>query len=423
MRVGIIGPGTVGTTLGRRFAESGHAVTYGSRNPGGAAPHAGAQVASVRGAVEASEVIVLTTPWDAAPDALASAGDFAGRTLIDATNPIGPRLQLAVGHTTSGAEELAKVARGAKVVKGFNTTGVENMANPRYGSYAVMMPMAGDDAAALEKAVQLARSIGFDAYGLEGLQNARNLEPLALLWIRLAIQLGQGRSNAFVWLRRTEIGERPKVPRTTAPKSITIVGAGNMGGALARGWLAAGHRVTLAVRDVAGEDVKALTALGAKAQGAAGAAQDADVVVLAIPFGAVASTASQLGALAGKVVIDCTNAIAPGMQLRFGLNTSSAEELAKTLPGARVVRAFNQQGAEVLENPRFGDATATQFVAGDDDDARSCVLALSRDLALDAIDVGSLSNARLLEPMTLFWIGSAGALDTREIGLTWMRRS
>jgi predicted dinucleotide-binding enzyme len=153
-----------------------------------------------------------------------------------------------------------------------------------------------------------------------------------------------------------------------------------------------------------------------------GAATGSEVVALAVPAGVVAETAARLGDLAGKVVIDCTNALGPGFTLKHGHTTSAAEELARALPGARVVRSFNQQGAETLRDARFGDLRAVNFVAGDDADARAVVKALAEDVGLDAVDVGPLASSRLLEPITLLWIAAAKALGTREIGLALMRR-
>ena len=424
MRIGIIGAGNVGTTLGAGWAKAGHDVVYGVREPSAPppAPHARATFDSVRGAVLAAEVVVLTTPWAAVGDALAAAGDFGGKVLVDVTNPIGPGFALTHGHTTSGAEHVAARAKNARVVKAFNTTGVENMANPGYGDARVVMPIAGDDAAAVELVGRLATDLGFEAVALSPLSHAREIEPLAMLWIKLALQWGQGRSVAFGIARRAA-GERPAaLAKSAHPRAITIVGTGNIGGALARAWLSAGHTVRLAVRDATAKDVKELVALGAAAVPVAGAADGADVVVFAVPAGAVVDIARTLGSLEGKVVVDCTNAIAKGFTLQYGHTTSSSEELAKALPGAKVVRAFNQQGAETLQNPLFGGRAATNFVAADDAGARAVVCELTKDMGLGAVEAGPLSSARYLEPITLLWITMAKALGTREFGLSLMRR-
>jgi predicted dinucleotide-binding enzyme len=375
----------------------------------------------VRAAVEASEVVVLATPWNAAADAVQSAGDYGGRVLVDVTNPIGPGFALVHGHTTSGAEELAKLARGARVVKAFNSTGLENMAEPRYGTRRALMLVAGDDTGARDAVVTLANDLGFEGIGLPSLSRARDLEPLGMLWISLSLRPHLGRDFAFGFLRRTRPDE-PVARRAPEERRITVVGTGNIGGALARAWIRAGHAVRLAVRDTSAADVKALVALGAEAAPVAGAAAGADVVACAVPAGAVEGVLPVLGSLDGKVVIDATNAIGAGFTLRYGHTTSAAEQLQARIPRARVVKSFNQQGAELLSAPRFDGVPATNFVAGDDEAARRVVTSLTEDVGLEAVDAGALSRARYLEPLTLAWIAAARALGTREIGLAMLRR-
>jgi 8-hydroxy-5-deazaflavin:NADPH oxidoreductase len=156
VKIGIIGSGNVGGTLGRRWAKNGHAVIFSTREPSSAAvrellAQAGptAKSASVRDAARESEVLLLATPWEAAQNALASAGDLTGKILIDATNPLLPGLGgLAVGTTTSAGEMVAKWAAGAKVVKAFNTVGFNIMADPRFEGGRAAMFYCGDDAKA-----------------------------------------------------------------------------------------------------------------------------------------------------------------------------------------------------------------------------------------------------------------------------------
>ncbi len=116
--------------------QAGHGVVYGVREPGAAPPHEGAEVDSVSGAARAADVVVLATPWAAVSDALTAAGDLRGKPLLDVTNPIGPGFALALGHTASGAEKVASLAKNARVVEAFNTTGHENMAGERIGRCA-----------------------------------------------------------------------------------------------------------------------------------------------------------------------------------------------------------------------------------------------------------------------------------------------
>jgi len=117
MKIAVIGTGSVGGTLGRRWAELGHSVCFGVRDLADAAPKAlvskikgDARFASVRDAVEDADVVVLATPYAANAAAITSAGELAGKILIDVTNPIGADFALAVGLNSSGAEEVAKLA-------------------------------------------------------------------------------------------------------------------------------------------------------------------------------------------------------------------------------------------------------------------------------------------------------------------------
>ncbi|MCA9678576.1 MAG: NADPH-dependent F420 reductase, partial [Myxococcales bacterium] len=154
----------------------------------------------------------------------------------------------------------------------------------------------------------------------------------------------------------------------------------------------------------------------------AAAAADAAVVALAVPEAALDDVVAALGALRGTIVVDCTNAIAPGPAPRVGHTTSSAEELARRLPGARVVKAFNTQGAEILRRPVIDGVAAAGFYCGDDDDARRVVAGLIADVGLEPVDVGPLRNARLLEPLMLLWVATSRAVGSRGVALTLLRR-
>jgi predicted dinucleotide-binding enzyme len=156
MKIGVIGAGNVGGTLGRGWAAKGHEVMYGRRDPQSARDPNGGRASSVAEAAAFGEVIALATPWGATEAALRSAGDLSGKVLLDCTNPLKADFSgLDLGFTTSGGEKVAAWARGARVVKIFNTTGFQNMANPRYGSEAATMFYCGDDAEA--KGVAAAR--------------------------------------------------------------------------------------------------------------------------------------------------------------------------------------------------------------------------------------------------------------------------
>ena len=210
MKIGIIGSGNVGGTLGVRFATAGHAVVFASRKPESAEMAEltaragnGASAATAAETVAESEVILLATPWPATQEILKGVGGLAGKVLVDATNPLLPSLAgLEYGTTTSGAEQVAVWAPGARVVKAFNTIGVNVMANPSFGGTKPVLFYCGDDAAAKAQVGELASAIGFDARDAGPLTQARLLEPFALLWISLALQHGYGRGIGFQLLER-----------------------------------------------------------------------------------------------------------------------------------------------------------------------------------------------------------------------------
>ncbi len=141
--------------------------------------------------------------WGAAQGAVQAAGSLTGKILIDATNPLKPDLSgLALGHTISAGEEVARRPSGAKVVKAFNTIGAQHMANPVFGSQRASMFIAGDDASAKRTVADLAEALGFDPVDVGPLTQARLLEPLAMLWISLAYAFGHGTNIGFKLLRR-----------------------------------------------------------------------------------------------------------------------------------------------------------------------------------------------------------------------------
>ena len=182
MKIAIIGSGNVGSALGEGFSAKGHSVVFGSRNPGKEKDKS-KKFDSIANAIAKSDVVVLAIPWDAVENVLKN--DVSGKTIIDCTNPIGEGMELVMGCTTSAGENVARLARGAYVVKAFNTTGFNNMKNPAFGSTKVTMMYAGDDEGAKKVARQLIADIGFDPVDAGPLKNSRYLEPFAMLWINL----------------------------------------------------------------------------------------------------------------------------------------------------------------------------------------------------------------------------------------------
>ena len=209
MNIGILGGGNVGGTLGAAWAKRGHKILFGVRDPGAADMRESLQrigpasrAGSPAEAAAFGEVIVNALPWPAAKTVL-SALKLDGKILLDAANPLLPGLAgLEVGTTTSGGEQVAQWASGARVVKIFNTTGFGNMADPIYQGSPIPMFYCGDDRQAKAVAAALAADVGFAPVDAGPLSNARLLEPAALLWIWLANMGGLGRNFALQIVQR-----------------------------------------------------------------------------------------------------------------------------------------------------------------------------------------------------------------------------
>jgi NADPH-dependent F420 reductase len=188
---------------------------------------------------------------------------------------------------------------------------------------------------------------------------------------------------------------------------IAVIGAGNVGGTLGRRWAACGHEVVFGVRDPAAERVRALLeSCGGSAHAArpAAAAAKADVIVLAVWWDAIASVLEDLGDVAGKILIDCTNPLDENLRLVHGHSTSGAELIAEMAPAARVVKAFNTVGWEVMQDPSYGGEPATMFFCGGDETAVGLVRTLIADIGFAPCHVGPLESARYLEPLAVLWI-------------------
>lgn len=202
MRIAVIGAGRVGRALGGRWGGLGHDVVYGVRDPGDPKVADLAQVQPVGAAAHGAEVVLLALPW-AVTQGVVTGLPVGDAVVLDATNPLAVGApELEEDPKVSGAELIRGWMGGASVVKAFNTTGSGTMLDPDYGSHRPLMPVAGDDARAKDVALSLARDTGFDGVDAGPLAAARDLEHLAMIWIRLAYPLGNGPDIAFSLLRR-----------------------------------------------------------------------------------------------------------------------------------------------------------------------------------------------------------------------------
>jgi len=183
---------------------------------------------------------------------------------------------------------------------------------------------------------------------------------------------------------------------------IAIIGAGNVGKALAGSFAGAGHEVTLSsahpdtARAVAAET--GVEAVASNAEAVAGA----DLVVLAVPYTALVDVLDDVGdRLTGKVVVDATNPLRPDYQGLAVEGTSAAEQVQARVKGARVVKAFNSVLAARQAAPTVDGTRVDGFVAGDDAEAKRVVLDLVGAIGLNPIDAGPLEVARALEALAL----------------------
>ncbi len=208
MKIGIIGTGSMGTNLGRIWAEHGNEIFFGSRDPIRAKNIEDVVGNNAKGgtyneAVEFSDVLVLAVPWSAAQESIEGLGNLEGKILIDCTNAVAPKLGgLLIGHTISAAEKIAEWAKGAKVVKALNTLGAENLIDVIFKEQKASTFICGNDLQAKSIVKDLGIQLGFDVIDVGPLKNARLIEPLAMLWIELAYKQGFGTCIAFKLLRR-----------------------------------------------------------------------------------------------------------------------------------------------------------------------------------------------------------------------------
>lgn len=197
------------------------------------------------------------------------------------------------------------------------------------------------------------------------------------------------------------------------PTSILILGgAGNIGAPIARRLAARGHAVTVGFsRDMAPLQAVAAETGGTVATDLAAAAAAADVIILAVPWGAAQAALAAAGDLTGKLLWDCTNPLLPDLSgLAIGTTDSGGEQVSRWAPGAQVVKAvppfadlMQAAGADGPLVPA-GMAPPAVFVCGEDAAARASILALVADLGAQPVEAGPLAMARWTEPLGMLLI-------------------
>ncbi len=207
MKVAIIGTGNMGAGLAATLVTAGHEVSIGARDLVKAAALAdkighGAVGGGIAAAAKLADVIILALPFAAAADAIQQADNLAGKVLVDISNPISADYkELVIGHTTSAAEEIQKLAPQAHVVKAFNTIFAQLLAPDARQGKTLQVFVAGDDAAAKASVSALATSIGFEAVEAGPLSNSRFIEPIGEMNIHFGYFLGQGPTVAPAWVQ------------------------------------------------------------------------------------------------------------------------------------------------------------------------------------------------------------------------------
>jgi predicted dinucleotide-binding enzyme len=209
MKIAIVGPGKLGSALGKLWARKGHqvSVTF-SRDRAkldAIAAEIGAQAEAIEDAVAKSDVVALTTKWAVVPEALARAGALQGKIVLDCTNTMSPRkTPEGLPETRSCAEVLATMIPGAHVIKTFNQAFEQILhADSRlFGGEKPTMFYCGDDAEAKKVAAQLIADTDFEPIDAGPLENARYVEAYAILLLRLGHTLGLGTNIAMKLMRR-----------------------------------------------------------------------------------------------------------------------------------------------------------------------------------------------------------------------------
>jgi len=205
MRIGILGSGRMGGTIGTIFARAGHDVVFSYSHHHEKlirlAREAGAEAGTPREAAQAADVLLLAVHWSRMDDVLDQAGDLSGKVIVSCSLPMNAAdSDLVIGHTTSGAETLARKLPKARFVSAFNTVPSEVLFDVYAARRRTRKPglvYCGDQEDSKEIAAELIASVGFEPLDLGPLRMARYTEPFALLVGQLAYGGGNGPRMAY----------------------------------------------------------------------------------------------------------------------------------------------------------------------------------------------------------------------------------
>ena len=189
--IAIIGTGNVAEALGPAFAAQGHRIIYGSRNPGSSKTQRlvgdtgeNASATSPEAAVKEADIVVLAVPGMMVADITRSLGDLSNKIIIDPTNPLKRKLMtFQHGVDTSNTQIIQEIAPDADVVKAFNTLNWKTMVDPASAGGPVSIPLAGESRRAKRTVAKLVEGMGLEPIDVGGVENARWLEGMLILWI------------------------------------------------------------------------------------------------------------------------------------------------------------------------------------------------------------------------------------------------
>lgn len=215
--IAIIGAGDFGLAMGHAIGRTGRPFCFGVRDIAGVAAAVDAirkldglksckGVLGIEAAVHSADLVILAIPYGIAASLVQSIRDWGGKVLVDCTNPLKAGLTgLEVGHNNSAAEEIARHAVNANVVKAFSTLSAYVLEHPTFGTGRAFLPVCGDDADARARVIDLGRLMGFDVVDIGPLTHARYIEPYAMLGIQLAVQRRYGHGFALGVLQRDRV--------------------------------------------------------------------------------------------------------------------------------------------------------------------------------------------------------------------------